>query len=106
MRDDPAIDTEHPIDYDFGEKAAALRVRLRELINAHLPAGFLGAFSTNPEDLALTQSFCKLLAEEGLLCLTWPEEYGGGGGSVWEQPTVREEMWAHHAPRGAQYMGV
>jgi alkylation response protein AidB-like acyl-CoA dehydrogenase len=94
------------IDYDFGEKAAALRLRLRELINEHIPAGFLGAFSNNPEDLALTQSFCKLLAEEGLLCLTWPEEYGGGGGSVWEQTTVREEMWAHHEPRGAQYMGV
>jgi len=79
---------------------------LRELIAEHIPPGFLGAFSANPEDLALTQSFCKLLAEEGLLCLTWPQEYGGGGGSVWEQTTVREEMWAHHEPRGAQYMGV
>jgi alkylation response protein AidB-like acyl-CoA dehydrogenase len=25
---------------------------------------------------------------------------------VWEQTVVREEMWAHHEPRGAQYMGV
>jgi alkylation response protein AidB-like acyl-CoA dehydrogenase len=25
---------------------------------------------------------------------------------VWEQTAVREEMWAHHEPRGAQYMGV
>ena len=28
------------------------------------------------------------------------------GASVWEQTVVREEMWAHHEPRGAQYMGV
>ena len=41
-----------------------------------------------------------------LLCLSWPEEFGGGGASVWEQTVVREEMWAHHEPRGAQYMGV
>ena len=34
------------------------------------------------------------------------EEFGGGGASVWEQTVVREEMWAHHEPRGAQYMGV
>ena len=30
----------------------------------------------------------------------------GGGGSVWDQTVVREEMWAHHEPRGAQYMGL
>jgi alkylation response protein AidB-like acyl-CoA dehydrogenase len=94
------------MDYELGEAAEALRHRLRALIAKHIPAGFLGAFSNDPADLALTQSFCKLLAEEGLLCLAWPEEYGGGGGSVWEQTVVREEMWAHHEPRGAQYMGV
>jgi alkylation response protein AidB-like acyl-CoA dehydrogenase len=94
------------MDYDLGEDAAALRKRLRTLIREHIPDGFLGAFSNNPEDLALTQSFCKVLADQGLLCLAWPEEYGGGGGSVWEQTTVREEMWAHHEPRGPQYMGV
>ncbi len=26
--------------------------------------------------------------------------------SVWDQTVVREEMWAHHEPRGAQYMGL
>jgi alkylation response protein AidB-like acyl-CoA dehydrogenase len=94
------------VDYDLGDTAQALRVRLRELIAREIPPGFLGAFSNNPDDLALTQAFCKRLAEEGLLCLAWPTEYGGGGGSVWEQTVVREEMWAHHEPRGAQYMGV
>jgi alkylation response protein AidB-like acyl-CoA dehydrogenase len=94
------------MDYDLGEDARALRQRLRALIREHIPADFLGAFSDNPEDLALTQSFCKRLADEGLLCLAWPKEYGGGGGSVWDQTTVREEMWAHHEPRGPQYMGV
>ena len=48
----------------------------------------------------------ELLAERDLLCLAWPEEFGGRGASVWEQTVVREEMWAHHEPRGAQYMGV
>jgi alkylation response protein AidB-like acyl-CoA dehydrogenase len=94
------------MDYDRGPDADQLRQRLRALIAEHIPEGFLGAFSNNPDDLARTQAFCKTLADEGLLCLAWPEEYGGGGGSVWEQTTVREEMWAHHEPRGAQYMGV
>ena len=25
---------------------------------------------------------------------------------MWDQTVVREEMWAHHEPRGAQYMGL
>ncbi|EHB45733.1 acyl-CoA dehydrogenase domain-containing protein [Mycolicibacterium rhodesiae JS60] len=94
------------VEYDLGEDAAQLRTRLRDLIAAHIPAGFLGAFSDDPQDLATAQSFCKLLADEGLLALAWPKEHGGGGGSVWQQTVVREEMWAHHEPRGAQYMGI
>ena len=54
----------------------------------------------------MAQSFCHLLAARGLLCVAWPEEWGGKGASPWVQTAVREEMWAHHEPRGAQYMGV
>ncbi|MBV8928059.1 MAG: acyl-CoA dehydrogenase family protein, partial [Mycobacteriaceae bacterium] len=94
------------MDYDLGTDAVQLRQRLRALIRANLPEGFLGAFTDDPRDLAATQSFCKLLASEGLLALAWPKEYGGGGGSIWQQTVLREEMWAHHEPRGAQYMGI
>src|SRR3546814_4464120 len=38
--------------------------------------------------------------------MAWPEEFGGRSASDWEQTAVREEMWAFHEPRGAQYMGV
>src|SRR5438309_1603919 len=94
------------MDYDLGEEAEQLRGRLRRLIGEHIPPGFLGAFTDDPEDLAVTQRFCKVLAHEGLLAQAWPRAYGGGGGSVWEQTVVREEMWAHHEPRGPQYMGL
>ncbi len=94
------------MDYEFGTPAEDLRVRLRELVAAEIPAGWLGAFSDDPDDLARAQRFCRRLADEGLLTLSWPEEYGGAGGSVWDQTVVREEMWAHHEPRGAQYMGL
>jgi len=94
------------MDYDMGEAAAALRDELRRLVRENVPPDFLGAFTDDPADLAVAQKFCHLLAEQGLLCLAWPEEYGGRGVSQWEQTVVREEMWAHHEPRGAQYMGV
>jgi alkylation response protein AidB-like acyl-CoA dehydrogenase len=94
------------VDFDMGSDAAALRTQLRELIHQHVPAGYLGAFTDDPADLETAQQFCKILAAEGLLCLAWPPEFGGRGASAWEQTVVREEMWAHHEPRGAQYMGV
>ena len=94
------------MDFDLGEQASALRSRLRELIATHIAEDYLGAFTSDPADLAVAQRFCKTLADEGLLTIAWPTEYGGGGGSVWDQTVVREEMWAHHEPRGAQYMGL
>ncbi|MGV9675968.1 acyl-CoA dehydrogenase family protein [Nocardia sp. NPDC003482] len=94
------------MDFTMGEAAATLRGELRRLIAAEVPADFLGAFTDDPADLALAQRFCGVLSERGLLCAAWPEEFGGRGASVWEQTVVREEMWARHEPRGAQYMGV
>ncbi|KAB2381297.1 acyl-CoA dehydrogenase family protein [Actinomadura montaniterrae] len=94
------------MDFTMGEAATALRGDLRRLVAEHVPPGFLGAFTDDPSDLETAQRFCRLLADRGLLCLAWPGEYGGADASVWEQTVVREEMWAHHEPRGAQYMGV
>jgi alkylation response protein AidB-like acyl-CoA dehydrogenase len=94
------------LDYDQGPQIAELRAQLRRLVADHVPPDFLGAFTDDPADLEVAQSFCRVLAAQGLLCAAWPEEFGGRGASPWEQTAVREEMWAHHEPRGAQYMGV
>jgi alkylation response protein AidB-like acyl-CoA dehydrogenase len=94
------------MDYELSAAADALRARLRALITEHIPPDFLGAFTKDPADQEIAQRFCKTLAADRLLALGWPTELGGGGGTVWEQTVVREEMWAHHEPRGAQYMGI
>ncbi|GAS86495.1 acyl-CoA dehydrogenase family protein [Mycolicibacterium brisbanense] len=94
------------MDFDFGEAATRLRGELRGLIADQMPADFLGAFTDDPADLDAAQRFCRTLAQRHLLCMSWPSEFGGDDSSVWEQTVVREEMWAHHEPRGAQYMGV
>ncbi len=94
------------MDFEMAADATTLRRQLRDLVKQYVPEDFLGAFTDDPADLAVAQRFCRILAERELLCLAWPEEFGGRGASVWEQTVVREEMWAHHEPRGAQYMGV
>src|SRR5579871_4888628 len=90
----------------MGPGADALRTELRGLVKEHVPHDYLGAFTDDPADLEIAQRFCGLLADRGQLCLAWPAEFGGRGASVWEQTVVREEMWAHHEPRGAQHLGV
>ncbi|WP_345622021.1 acyl-CoA dehydrogenase family protein [Streptomyces ziwulingensis] len=94
------------MDFRMEDAATGLRAHLRELVREHVPPDFLGAFTEDPADLEVTQRFCRVLADRGLLCPSWPREFGGRDASVWEQTVVREEMWAHHEPRGAQYMGV
>lgn len=90
----------------MGDGVAALRQQLRDLVHEHTPEDYLGAFTHDPADLEVAQRFCRVLADQGLLCMAWPEEFGGRDASLWEQTAVREEMWAQHEPRGAQYMGV
>jgi alkylation response protein AidB-like acyl-CoA dehydrogenase len=92
--------------FDMGPEVADLRAELRRLVAEEVPPGYLGAFTDDPADLAVAQRFCRTLADRGLLCMAWPERYGGQDASPWAQTAVREEMWAHHEPRGAQYMGV
>ncbi|MBW0101219.1 acyl-CoA dehydrogenase family protein [Pseudonocardia sp. KRD291] len=94
------------MEFSDSERSAALREELRALVREHVPPTFLGAFTKNPQDLELAQSFCRTLAEKGQLTPAWPAEFGGYDATPWEQTVVREEMWAHFEPRGAQYMGV
>jgi alkylation response protein AidB-like acyl-CoA dehydrogenase len=94
------------MDYDLGPQADALRRRVRDLVHQQIPTDFIGAFTEDPADLETTRRFCKVLATEGLLTMAWPTEFGGGAASVWEQTVIREEMWAHHEPRGPQYMAL
>jgi alkylation response protein AidB-like acyl-CoA dehydrogenase len=94
------------MDFSDSERSTSLRTELRALVGEHMPEAFLGAFTSDPKDLEFAQSFCRLLASKGHLTPAWPVEYGGAASSPWEQTVMREEMWAHFEPRGAQYMGV
>lgn len=94
------------VPYGELERTTGLREDLRALIDTHLPEGFLGGFTDDPRDFQTTQAFSRMLGDQRLLALAWPSELGGRDGTDWELAVLREEMWAHFEPRGAQYMGV
>ena len=93
-------------DLGLGAEAAPLRTRLRALLAEELPADWATPFSPDPRVQAVVARVCRRLADEGLLTLSWPAEYGGAGADLWQQTVLREEMWAHFEPRGPQYMGL
>jgi alkylation response protein AidB-like acyl-CoA dehydrogenase len=95
-----------PLTFEETDDVRAVRSRIRELIRDELPSDFRGAFVPGGAGQEAATAFCKTLATEHLLTLAWPRKHGGGDGSIWEQTALREEYWAHHEPRGAQYMGV
>jgi alkylation response protein AidB-like acyl-CoA dehydrogenase len=93
------------MDFALPPTVAELRHRLRRLIDENLPDDYVGPFHDD-KAVETTRSFVRLLAERHLLTIGWPEEWGGSAASVWDQTALREEMWAHDEPRGAQYMGL
>jgi alkylation response protein AidB-like acyl-CoA dehydrogenase len=94
------------LDYSAPHRVTVLRAELASLIEEFVPAGFLGAFTEDPADLAVTERFSRELGKRRLLTMAWPEEYGGLGADILAQTALREVMWAAHEPRGAQYMGL
>jgi alkylation response protein AidB-like acyl-CoA dehydrogenase len=94
------------LDYCEPERVSRLRAELRELVADLIPPSFLGAFTSDPSDFALAERFCRELGRRQLLTMAWPVQYGGADADIWEQTALREEMWAAHEPRGAQYMGL
>ena len=90
----------------MGPEADRLRAELRDLVKAEVPEHFLGAFTDDPADLATAQRFCRTLADRNLLCMAWPERFGGRDAlGVGADRGPRGDVGAPRT-RGAQYMGV
>jgi alkylation response protein AidB-like acyl-CoA dehydrogenase len=94
------------MEFGFTPAEAAFRADLRAFLDAELPAWWRGMFVDDPRVFPETRRICEALAARGWLTMAWPPEHGGAGASVWMQAILREEMWAHHEPRGPQYMNL
>jgi alkylation response protein AidB-like acyl-CoA dehydrogenase len=93
------------VEIEFSDDEKELRQRLRKFLAENLPPNWVGVWQdeTSPEQsAALTQA----MADRGWLTYYWPAEWGGRNGTIWDQVVIQEELFAHHEPRGSQYMGV
>ena len=90
---------------DFGTQQQQLRTELRSFLKENLPATYVGIWH-GPDGAPLSGKISLEMGKRGWLTYYWPTEFGGKGGNVWDQTVIQEELFAHHEPRGAQYMGV
>ncbi len=97
------------MEFSWEEEHDAYRARVRDLLERTLPKDWDEIAVHGPGSAAQTEyskSFCKILAQEGLLVPHWPVEYGGEATSSWHQFILGEQLWAVGEPRGPQYMNV
>lgn len=91
------------MDVAYPPEAEAFRDRIRTLLAEHLPAGWSGGGALPPDERnAFAQQWRRILADRGLVAVSWPKEYGGAGLSVIEQVVLAEEFACAGAPEPAE----
>ena len=88
------------MDFDFTPEEQAFRAEIREFLAENLPPrakrgrDFMGRW-------------LKQVRDKRWVGFSWPEEYGGGAGSLTEQAILKEEMaLAGAPPLGTSFMGL
>lgn len=91
------------VDITYPPGAEAFRDRIRAFLAEQLPPGWSGPGALAPEEReAFVAQWRQSLAAAGLVAVSWPKEYGGGGLSPIEQVVLAEEFARAGAPEPAE----
>ncbi|MCP3992324.1 MAG: acyl-CoA dehydrogenase [Actinomycetia bacterium] len=89
------------MDPNYTPEAEAFRRKIQGVLAENLPEDWSGMGALSPED---RESFVKdwrnVLAENDLLAVAWPVEFGGAGLSLLERTVVTEELAKAGLPAG------
>ena len=81
------------MDLSFPPEAEAFRAEVRTFLAANLPADWRGLGALERSDAEVfVATWRRTLADNGLIGITWPKEYGGGGRGKLEQVVLAEEF--------------
>ncbi|CAM4344896.1 Acyl-CoA dehydrogenase [Mycobacterium basiliense] len=91
------------MDVTYPPDAEAFRGRIRAFLATHLPAGWSGPGALTPDEReTFTRNWRRSLVAHGLVAVSWPKRYGGGGLSAIEQVVLAEEFARAGAPEPAE----
>ena len=95
------------MDLTYPPEAEAFRLEIRAWLKDNLPQGWFdeGVELTAEQRSEFARTWNANLNEGGLICASWPTEYGGKGLSTLEQVVLTEEFAAASAPLRADFFG-
>jgi len=89
------------MDLSYSEAAERFRTRVRDVLDDALPDTWTGTGALERNELAHFEvAWRSRLFEAGLLGVSWPVEFGGGGLSHLEEIVLHEELTRRAAPLG------
>ncbi|MFN2538006.1 MAG: acyl-CoA dehydrogenase family protein [Mycobacteriales bacterium] len=86
------------------EAEQAFRAEARDWLRAHVPDGLPSG--DTKEGFALHLDWEKQLYDARWAVVSWPEQYGGRGASVWEWIAFEEEYYAAGGPQRVTQNGI
>jgi len=90
------------MDFDLSKEELAFRDEVRDFIKENLKQKVDNDFG-----VSFNQEWNDKVREKRWVGFSWPEEVGGGGGSIMEQVILKQEMAAAKAPSlGTCFMGL
>ncbi len=95
------------VDLTYPPEAGAFRKEIRRWLADNLPEGWAQArLWTSPDERrSLDEEWTRKLVAGGLICSSWPVEYGGRGLSLLQQVVLTEEFARAGAPLRADFFG-
>lgn len=89
------------MEVTYPPEAEAFRCEVRLFLDRSLPDGWPGFGALDQEEAEkFSRQWRRTLYENGLLGLSWPRKYGGGGRSKVEQIVLAEELARARVPPG------
>ncbi len=96
------------MDFNDTPEEAAYRETARAWLAANTPKRSRGAASEldGPSDMAESRSWQRKKADAGYACITWPKEWGGGGGASWQAVIFGQEEGRFDTPANPFSIGL
>jgi alkylation response protein AidB-like acyl-CoA dehydrogenase len=80
------------MDFNDTPEEAAYRAKARAWLEANAPKTRVGEVShDDAPNLEASRAWQRKKAEAGYACITWPKEWGGGGGKAWQSVIFGQE---------------
>jgi len=97
------------VDFSYSPEDEAFRREARDWLEENLPESWRATqdtLTTREDSFQIALEWQKRLYKRGWVGLTWPREYGGGGGTLMQQVILSEELAKARAPGIANSLGV